>query len=179
MAGYLYALNFILDKFPETQCRSSIVSTINLVVQELIARGNQKGVLYFQWKGKKYIGAAHGTIGIVNILLQSRPYLSVSIDELLISTIDYLLSIRLPSGNFPSSEGKHEDRLVHFCHGMTGGVLMLCNAYRCFEDERFLQAALDGGALIWERGLILKGKGLCHGISGNCLLYTSPSPRDS
>jgi len=29
------------------------------------------------------------------------------------------------------------------------------------------EAAVQAGEVIWERGVILKGNGLCHGISGN------------
>ena len=44
---------------------------------------------------------------------------------------------------------------------------MLLNAYCIFKDERFLNSAIRAGNLIWEKGLLLKGNGLCHGITGN------------
>ena len=44
---------------------------------------------------------------------------------------------------------------------------MFLTAYEFFKDERYLQVALESGEVIWHRGLILKGNGLCHGITGN------------
>ena len=34
-------------------------------------------------------------------------------------------------------------------------------------DEAYLPAALRAGELVWQRGLLKKGPGLCHGVSGN------------
>jgi hypothetical protein len=33
--------------------------------------------------------------------------------------------------------------------------------------ESYLPAALRAGELVWQRGLLKKGPGLCHGVSGN------------
>ena len=51
--------------------------------------------------------------------------------QLVRPTVDHLLSLRLPSGNFPSSlESVLSDRLVHWCHGAPGFAHMLCLAYK-------------------------------------------------
>lgn len=34
-------------------------------------------------------------------------------------------------------------------------------------DEAYLQAAVRAGQLVWQRGLLKKGPGLCHGVAGN------------
>ena len=45
--------------------------------------------------------------------------------------MDYLLSIRLASGNLPSSlESSVDDRLVHWCHGASGAVHLFARAYK-------------------------------------------------
>ena len=44
-------------------------------------------------------------------------------------SIDVLLSMRFPSGNFPSSVGNKSDRLVQWCHGSPGAVDTLARAY--------------------------------------------------
>ena len=44
-------------------------------------------------------------------------------------SIDVLLSLRFPSGNFPSSYGNTSDRLVQWCHGSPGAVDALTRAY--------------------------------------------------
>ena len=51
--------------------------------------------------------------------------------EVIKSTIDKLLSLQLPSGNFPSSlESCSRDKLVQWCHGAPGFVHMLEMAYK-------------------------------------------------
>ena len=84
------------------------------------------------------------------------------------STVDFLIDLQFESGNIPSSlNKKKEDKLIHFCHGPTGAVPLFLSAHAHFQEEKYLTAALDCGEAIWHRGLILKGNGLCHGITGN------------
>lgn len=45
-------------------------------------------------------------------------------------TLDDLLAQRLPSGNFPSSQGSRNDRLVQWCHGAPGFAELLATAYK-------------------------------------------------
>lgn len=42
-----------------------------------------------------------------------------------------------------------------------------------FQDDTYLDSALKAGDLIWEKGLLLKGFGLCHGICGNAYFLHS------
>ena len=35
------------------------------------------------------------------------------------------------------------------------------------DTDKYLTAAKKAGDLIWQRGLIKKGPGLCHGVAGN------------
>ena len=35
------------------------------------------------------------------------------------------------------------------------------------DTDKYLTAARKAGDLIWQRGLIKKGPGLCHGVAGN------------
>ena len=45
--------------------------------------------------------------------------------------IDHLMSLKFPSGNYPSSiESKSGDKLVHWCHGAPGWVYMFILAHR-------------------------------------------------
>lgn len=44
---------------------------------------------------------------------------------------------------------------------------MLAKAYLRWKNEKYLKASSKCGDLIWERGLLRKGPGLCHGIAGN------------
>ena len=55
------------------------------------------------------------------------------------------------------------------CHGAPGVLPMLTVAVELFPKMRddLISAALKAGKKTWKYGLILKGNGLCHGISGN------------
>jgi lantibiotic modifying enzyme len=130
-----------------------------------------------------HIGAAHGIVGILQTLLQlekdelqtlepSFPDLSECIE----STIDSLQNkycFESP-GNLMSSvsssctSGKTADRLVHWCHGAPGFVLLLIHASRVFQKPHYLELAKNiATRVVWPRGLLKKGLGLCHGIAGN------------
>ena len=37
--------------------------------------------------------------------------------------------------------------------------------------QDYINIALECGELVWRRGLLVKGKGLCHGVSGNAYLF--------
>ena len=40
-----------------------------------------------------------------------------------------------------------------------------------FGDRHYLDAAAACGEVVWERGLLYKGYGLCHGVSGNAYTF--------
>ena len=82
--------------------------------------------LMYEWHGKKYWGAAHGLAGIMHALMD----MELKPDEVedVKGTLRYMINNRLPSGNYPSSEGSENDRLVHCCHGAPGLTLTLVKA---------------------------------------------------
>ena len=103
-------------------------------------------------------------------------------------TLDYLVNTAFISGNYPSSKGgktclisyqyvliqlhaftsgNDKDRLVHWCHGAPGVVHALLLGHRAWTTAGYLDAAIKAGELVWERGLLKKGNGLCHGSAGN------------
>lgn len=45
-------------------------------------------------------------------------------------SVDYLITLRFPSGNYPSSLRSDTDKLVHWCHGSPGFIHMFMQAYR-------------------------------------------------
>lgn len=61
--------------------------------------------------------------------------------ELLKKSCYFTLLIQFDSGNFPSSLGKTDDLLVHFCHGAPGFISFLCEAYKYYKDVAFKIAA--------------------------------------
>ncbi|MED6169158.1 transcription factor [Stylosanthes scabra] len=171
-AGYLWACSFLnrhigKDTIPSIHMRP--------VVDEVITAGRQMGhkgrcPLMYEWHGKKYWGAAHGLAGIMNVLMD----MELKPDEVedVKGTLRYMIKNCFPSGNYPSSEGSENDRLVHWCHGAPGVALTLVKAAEVYGDKEFLQAATEGGEVVWKRGL-LKRVGICHGISGNTYVFLS------
>ena len=60
---------------------------------------------------------------------------------------------------------------LHSLFVSTGIVYMLARAYKYFGDEKYLQACLRCGELTWQKGLLLKGPGICHGIAGSGYVF--------
>ncbi|XP_059444574.1 lanC-like protein GCR2 isoform X2 [Corylus avellana] len=145
------------------------------VVDDIIKAGRRlsskgKCPLMYEWHGKRYWGAAHGLAGILHVLM----HMELKPDEVedVKGTLCYMIKNRYPSGNYPSSEGSESDHLVHWCHGAPGIALILVKAAEVYGGKEFLQAAVDAGDVVWNRGL-LKRVGLCHGISGNTYVFLS------
>jgi len=44
---------------------------------------------------------------------------------------------------------------------------MFCYAAFFFKDSSYTKVAIKAGEAVWNQGLLRKGNGLCHGISGN------------
>lgn len=78
-------------------------------------------------------GAAHGLCSILQALLSvpgflsSDPYMEKDIRQ----SVDYLLSLQTPSGNFPcdlsevgTAARSKDDELVHWCHGAPGKIIV-------------------------------------------------------
>ncbi|KFK35758.1 hypothetical protein AALP_AA4G032600 [Arabis alpina] len=170
--GYLWACLF-LNKYIGKDSVSS--ARMRFLVEEIFRGGRQLGKrgecpLMYEWHGKKYWGAAHGLAGIMYVLM----HMELELDEIedVKGTLRYMIQNRFPSGNYPSSEGNESDRLVHWCHGAPGVALTLIKAAQVFGTQEFVEAAMEAGEVVWNRGL-LKRVGICHGISGNTYVFLS------
>ncbi|XP_056635738.1 lanC-like protein 2 [Diorhabda sublineata] len=174
--GYLYAILYV-NKYVcpppfDDNYISQIIETILVVGRNMSKAGRFKCPLMYEWHDSYYLGGAHGLAGILYLLLQARVYLTEDdLNNLIKPTIDYLLTQRFPSGNFPSSLGRDADKYVQWCHGCPGFVPLLTTAYKIFQDTRYLHSALECGDIIWQRGLLKKGYSLCHGVSGNAYSF--------
>ena len=105
------------------------------------------------------------------------------------ATLRRLLALRFADGNVPTALGRGEsDGLVHWCHGAPGLPALLASALgfggggvssgsssssgslaqACtVPREALLAAARAAADVVWTRGLLTKGYGLCHGVCGN------------
>lgn len=170
-AGYLYSLLFV-DKYYSPVIPFSVYRKV-IVAILFTGRKEAKNVeastpLHFTWHEKNYLGAAHGVAGILYMLLCAHDKLEPDERDLMIKpTLDHLSEQRYSTGNFLSSQGSNRDRLVQWCHGAPGFVHLFLQAYKVYQDKKYLDLALTAADIVWERGLLEKGYSICHGVSGN------------
>ena len=164
-AGYLYFLRLVRIAFQGQPSTGAIIdNTIELVVGRIL-RSPQP----WTWYGDAYLGAAHGTIGII-----AQIVLSVSLKKPeLESLTDQFLDLQLESGNFQSALGSTSDELVQFCHGGPGFVLALASIQsKSPPTKKQINGAISAARSdTWRRGLLTKTPCLCHGIAGNALAF--------
>lgn len=191
-AGAMQAISFLRQELGiETLGSETLVRLAKAVVmqgQQTSAQTPGSLPLLWKWHDSYYLGAAHGVVGILHTLLSLSKSEWKAVDssgsvwETVRETILQLDDYCFASGNLDSSvkpqSNQRVDRLVHWCHGATGHVLLLVKAARIFDDERFLTPANEVANVVWERGLLRKGVGLCHGISGSAYALLSLAPHD-
>ncbi|UYV79348.1 LANCL3 [Cordylochernes scorpioides] len=135
--------------------------------------------LMYAYYDTEYIGAAHGISAILQMLIATPNFLDnhPDMEEDIKATVDYLVSLKLPSGNYPcamdevDSPRPEQEELVHWCHGAAGIVYLLARAFLRWHEEKYLQACLDCGELLWSRGLLRRGPGICHGVAGSGYVF--------
>ncbi|KAJ4774398.1 LanC-like protein 2 [Rhynchospora pubera] len=171
-AGYLWACSFLNKHIgKDTICPDKMGPLVKEIIRDGRRLSNKsRSPLMYEWHGKKYWGAAHGLTGIMHVLMEME--LKQDEKENVKGTLNYMIQNRFPGGNYPSSEGSTDDRLVHWCHGAPGVSLTMAKAYEIFKEDRFLHAASNAAEVVWNRGL-LKRVGICHGISGNAYTFLS------
>ncbi|XP_028381499.1 lanC-like protein 2 [Phyllostomus discolor] len=179
-AGYLYALLYLNTEIgPGAVSESAIKEVVTAIVESGKAlsreeRKTERCPLLYQWHRKQYVGAAHGVAGIYYMLMQPAARVDQeTLAEMVKPSVDYVRHKRFRSGNYPSSLSNETDRLVHWCHGAPGVVHMLMQAHKVFKEEKYLKDAMECSDVIWQRGLLRKGYGICHGTAGNGYSFLS------
>ncbi|GAB0095874.1 LanC-like protein 3 homolog [Sergentomyia squamirostris] len=182
-AGFLsgvYWLQRTLSQAPfpadqiEEICESMIQSGINYS-----RRKNSPLMLMYEYHNSEYLGAAHGICSIYHMILNSSWFDNYSAygqackhHDLIKSSIDGFLALQDPEGNFPITlDNTREKRLVHWCHGAPGAVYLLAKSYLLFREEKYLNACKLSAELVWKKGLLRKGPGICHGVAGNGYVF--------
>lgn len=128
------------------------------------------------WHGKEYLGAVHGSVGIITQLVLCNPDYAAH-PKVIAALNELLRSQDSASGNFPSSVESGRDSLVQFCHGAPGFVLSLPLIQKYFDAATQVtinDCVAQARKCIWERGLLTKEPNLCHGATANALALTSP-----
>ncbi|KZL75380.1 abscisic acid ABA receptor [Colletotrichum tofieldiae] len=172
-AGLLYMIRAVEFWKPETASLLAIVKA--RIVEKILGAGPG-----WTWRGKRYIGAVHGDIGILTQLLLTDPRLATN--SMVRNSLQRLLSLQDQNGNWPTKDdddhASHE--LVQFCHGAPGFVSSLLHIGRLLPDMRdgIENAIALGTRCIWREGLLRKEPCLCHGILGNSLALPFGPLRD-
>ncbi|KAI1874880.1 uncharacterized protein JN550_002309 [Neoarthrinium moseri] len=164
-AGYLYLLR-LCRPVVRDKSHSSTASLLETTIESTVHR-ICKVPQPWTWHGKRYLGAAHGTIGIICQVILSKPSVAPSFENI----ISNLLDKQFESGNFPSSLPAGNDRLVQFCHGSPGILLSLRSLQPLFPrlQSKIQEAIEKAQGDIWERGVLRKAPSLCHGLASNAL----------
>ncbi|KAJ8717086.1 hypothetical protein PYW08_005485 [Mythimna loreyi] len=132
--------------------------------------------LMYHYYNTEYLGAAHGMSFILQILLSVPGYLTYNkaAAKDIKETVEYLASLQTEEGNWPccmEEVGLTDHKLVHWCHGAPGTIYTMAKAFLVYRDQRYHQAMLKAGDLVWEKGLLRKGPGICHGVAGNGYVF--------
>jgi hypothetical protein len=189
-AGYLKALSFVRRETLDQEFGKILARTlIGQIWNEGIRFSKQLKrplPLMWEWHSSLYLGAAHGVTGILHALLDF-PVELLQVDENALARVDQTLEqldqYCFDSGNLVSSIPKSgnfrdkQDRLVQFCHGSPGHVLLLVQMFltsQVRDGARHLKKANQiAESTIYPRGLLRKGVGLRHGVSGNAYCFLS------
>lgn len=170
-AGYLQAIAFVRSETNDQKFAQELVRDIvKDVLEEGTRMAKRSGVdlqYLWGWYEKLYLGAAHGIVGILATLLYFKEEVQI-FDGALEHIRDMIWKLDemcFESGNLKPSitDPEVSDRLVHFCHGASGHILLLVKAYEVFEDVQFLERAETiARSVMCRRGLLRKGVGLCQ-----------------
>eukprot|EP01065_Artemidia_motanka_P046743 TRINITY_DN7158_c0_g3_i1.p1 TRINITY_DN7158_c0_g3~~TRINITY_DN7158_c0_g3_i1.p1 ORF type:complete len:961 (+),score=306.05 TRINITY_DN7158_c0_g3_i1:116-2884(+) len=178
-AGYLYAVQWLQANaeraFQALAPRFS--AGCRAVAERTVASGRRLSErcygghppLVWHCHGQPYLGAAHGPVGVLTVLLRCHTLLSTGSAKAVRNTVWDTLRHLLPSGDMPIKRGYTTGHLVHWCHGAAGVPLLALEMKRAFGDEDWslTEAAAKAASALWHRGLLRKGQGLCHGTAGS------------
>ena len=199
--GYLYTLLFLKKYFFSLYIRKTnekdMYQILDDTILEIFELLLNSGIIYtikYRWNKSLlfpfpvnsenpefYLGAAHGLIGAIYMLLSTIKFFPGLLDEeislnskmikvsqLILENIKFIQGLQIKStGNFPSDmEGRDKGDCVHFCHGCIGAIPLFLLAEEFFPNNYFKETAILSTKCLWERGLLYKGNGVCHGMSG-------------
>jgi len=177
-AGMLYLLRMMRSFVGSSGAAAQLLDeAMREAVGTILALRGQ-GLRGWRWHGKRYLGAAHGVVGIVT---QCALSWDAGEGELeggpLREVLEQVLLLQRPDGNWLSRSDSQDrgegEALVQFCHGAPGFVvsLMALLERNCFPSlQPQIEAAVQRArGVVWQRGLLVKEPCLCHGISGNAL----------
>ncbi|KAA3681201.1 uncharacterized protein DEA37_0007844 [Paragonimus westermani] len=139
--------------------------------------------LMYAYYGTEYLGAGHGLAGILFALMLFPSYFKANptAEQLVRQSLLFMIGVTpAATGNLPAAMDEVDssrrrrpdsDVLVHWCHGATGAILAYARAYILWKDERYLTECYRCADVVWQRGLLKKGPGICHGVAGSGYVF--------
>ncbi|XP_055685467.1 lanC-like protein 3 homolog [Lutzomyia longipalpis] len=179
-AGFLSGVYWLKRTLPKvTFTAEQILEICESTVQSGVEYSHRNASmlpLMYEYHNSEYLGAAHGVCAIYHMLLNSPWFESSSAApkhlDVIKGSIDGFLALQDAEGNFPITlDNTREKRLVHWCHGAPGAIYLLAKSYLIFHEEKYLHACKLAAELVWKKGLLLKGPGICHGVAGNAYVF--------
>ncbi|KAF2360518.1 Lanthionine synthetase C-like [Trinorchestia longiramus] len=183
-AGFLCAILWLrkhlnTQVYPDSECHRMLLTMLQSGLQYSKATNSPLPLMYHYY-GTQYLGAAHGLAGILLVMLSFPEWLQrdAEVTSVLRQTVDGLAALQQADGNFPcamdevgSTTRPQEDELVHWCHGAPGMIYLFAKAYTVFNDSKYLDVCIKCGEVTWQKGLLKKGAGICHGIAGSGFVF--------
>ena len=161
-SGLLFSLLKIKDYNPKcTEVDFPILSvTIEIIEAGLVNYTDEtlmkNSILEYEFparSGRRYIGAAHGYIGILYMILKAFEYIPIQeipnkYHRMIKNTCEYILSLQNEEGNFPLMDEYEMADWIHWCHGAPGAIPFLIQWYEYYFEEKYLTAAIKSGELV-------------------------------
>ncbi|KAL5476793.1 hypothetical protein ACEPAI_2979 [Sanghuangporus weigelae] len=193
-AGLLWAMlnlqTWVGARGAPSRMEKDIAQVVNArTVEQVIERIIEAGKLGARWYGRNYgeeplplmwpwhdgfyLGAIHGVAGILTVLLQAPKAMITPHIRLITRCISALCDITVhKDGHLPSSlpAKSRTYEYSQICHGSPGLLVLLATFRLRFPDdwrEDWGTAEALAAEKVWEEGLVRKGIGICHGVSGN------------
>ena len=127
----------------------------------------------FGTREARNVGAAHGLVGNVHVLIRGGSLLAAEqrdeVERRAVETLTRLAVVEDGMANWPPVAGgplTANDRIrVQWCHGAAGILISLWDLAP--DDEAWGELLLAAGRLVWQAGPFRDEPGLCHGTAGN------------
>uniref|UniRef100_A0A6P7GJ71 LanC-like protein 3 homolog n=2 Tax=Diabrotica virgifera virgifera TaxID=50390 RepID=A0A6P7GJ71_DIAVI len=177
-AGYVLGALWIAAETNTPLRKNDIYEICDIIVKsgrDYSRTHDSRCPLMYSYYEVEYLGAAHGLCSILQVLLTVPGYMDSHPNEAkdIKNSIDFLLGEQDAEGNFPAAvdEIGYRSELIHWCHGAGGMIFLMAKAYLVFKEQKYLDSCILMGNLVWAKGLLKKGPGICHDIAGNGYVF--------
>ncbi|KAJ0174277.1 hypothetical protein K1T71_010423 [Dendrolimus kikuchii] len=179
-AGYIAGALWMSRELQTEVCaKEDLYKICDMMVtsgREYSKKRNSPSPLMYHYYNTEYLGAAHGVSFILQMLLSVPGYLhyNKSAAHDIKSTVEFIASLQTGDGNWPccmEETGLADHKLVHWCHGAPGTIYLMAKAFLVYKEQKYMDACIRAAEVVWQKGLLRKGPGICHGVAGNGYVF--------